>query len=175
MKEITISIFRKCFPNGKDADLLAYYPHILRTIDEFRILKVPEYFATLAHESGSFHYAEEIASGEAYEGRKDLGNTQPGDGVKYKGRGPVQITGKSNYAMCGKALHVDLLAKPEILILPEYGSLATGWFWNYRKLDFCNDFLEISIKVNGRNKKTGLPNGWNDRIRHLQRIRPLLT
>ena len=56
----------------------------------------------LAHESVSLRYFEEIASGSAYEGRRDLGNIHPGDGVRYKGRGPIQLTGRSNYRVAGE-------------------------------------------------------------------------
>lgn len=69
--------------------------------------------ATAHHESDRFKTMEEYASGAAYEGRKDLGNTMPGDGKRYKGRGLVQITGRRNYADWSKRLHVDLIGTPE--------------------------------------------------------------
>jgi predicted chitinase len=69
-------------------------------------------FATAHHESDFWRTLVEKASGRAYEGRKDLGNTQPGDGVRYKGRGFVQVTGRRNYTDWGKRLRVDLVAQP---------------------------------------------------------------
>lgn len=68
--------------------------------------------ATMKHESGDGQYTEEIASGSAYENRTDLGNTQAGDGIKFKGRGLVQITGRNNYSKFGKWLGVDFLIEP---------------------------------------------------------------
>lgn len=68
--------------------------------------------ATMKHESGDGRYTEEIASGSAYEGRSDLGNTQSGDGVRFKGRGLVQITGRNNYNKFGKWLGVDFITEP---------------------------------------------------------------
>jgi hypothetical protein len=70
--------------------------------------------ATAYHESDRFRTMEEYASGKAYEGRASLGNTQPGDGVRFKGRGLVQITGRRNYTDWGKRLGLNLVGKPEL-------------------------------------------------------------
>lgn len=70
-------------------------------------------FATAEHESHLGQWMVEFASGKAYEGRKDLGNTQPGDGVKFKGRGFCQVTGRVNYKMWSQKLGIDLVSNPE--------------------------------------------------------------
>ncbi|NER90379.1 hypothetical protein [Moorena sp. SIO3A2] len=76
--------------------------------------------ATAEHESGMGKYKEELASGTAYEGRRDLGNTLPGDGPRYKGRGPGMLTGRINYGNWGDKLGIDLLEKPELASEPKY-------------------------------------------------------
>lgn len=122
------------------------------------------FLAQVAHESGAFHYTRELASGEAYEGRKDLGNTDIGDGVRYKGRGLIQITGRANYQACGDALGVDLISEPEQLEQPLLACRSAGWFWHSRNLNQLadrGDIKAITKKING-----GF-NGLPDRIAYL--------
>ena len=102
-------------PGVDPAKAEQYLPHINKAMAEGNIntpKRQAAFLAQLAHESGSLRYMEEIASGAAYEGRSDLGNTQPGDGTRYKGRGPIQLTGRSNYREAGKALGLDLEGNP---------------------------------------------------------------
>ena len=90
----------------------------------------------LEHESSNFKYMEEIASGKAYEGRADLGNTEKGDGTRYKGRGPIQVTGKNNYKTIYENFFIpnglekyNIVEHPELGSDPKIGSLMTiGWF-----------------------------------------------
>jgi putative chitinase len=113
---------------------------------------------------------KELASGTAYEGRKDLGNTSLGDGVRYKGRGLLQITGKHNYTLCGLALDLPLLEKPELLEQPENAALSAGWFWYNKNLNsFCDDFRKVTRKING-----GL-NGLADRLKLFERAKKVIT
>lgn len=89
----------------------------------------------IMHESSNFKHMEEIASGEAYEGRRDLGNIYQGDGVKYKGRGPIQVTGRANYENVYRNFFVpnglgeyDIVNNPELASDPRIGSLLSlGW------------------------------------------------
>lgn len=78
--------------------------------------------ATATHESGAGAFMEEFASGRAYEGRRDLGNTQSGDGVRFKGRGYVQITGRRNYEDWSRRLGIDLVSNPELASRPDIAS-----------------------------------------------------
>ena len=114
--------------------------------------RLAHYLAQLMHESAGFHYDREIASGKAYEGRADLGNTQPGDGVSFKGRGPIQITGRSNYAASGLVLDLDLLEHPELLEQPYNAALSAAEWWHRHgcnALADTGDLAAVTRKVNG--------------------------
>jgi predicted chitinase len=108
-----------------------------------------DFMAQVGHESVLFRHIEEIASGAAYEGREDLGNTEPGDGVKYKGRGPLQITGKANYRACSLYLFKDerLVENPELLEDPETGLRAALWYWKTNGLHIISDKPESWTRV----------------------------
>jgi len=110
------------------------------------------FLAQVAHESGELRYTRELASGDAYEGRADLGNTEVGDGPRYKGRGLLQITGRAAYEACGTALGIQLVANPALLEVPVAASRSAAWFWQTRGLNELADgdkFFSITHKVNG--------------------------
>jgi putative chitinase len=144
----------KIVPYGKSkVDL--YLEPLNKAMAEFQInnkLRIAAFIAQIAHESGSFRYVEEIASGAAYEGRKDLGNVKPGDGVRFKGRGLIQITGRANYEKCGKELGLDLINNPELLELPVNSVRSAAWFWKTNGLNEIadtGDNRRITKKING--------------------------
>jgi len=118
---------------------------------------VAAFLAQVGHESGSFYYTKELGGPEylkKYEGRKDLGNVKPGDGVKFAGRGLVQVTGRANYAAASQALFGDdrLLSAPEILEQAEWAAKSAVWFWNSRGLTALaesDQFDKITRKING--------------------------
>ena len=131
-------------------------------------LRIAHFMAQLVHESGGFRYMEEIASGAAYEGREDLGNVKPGDGVRFKGRGPIQCTGRSNYRTFGRAIGIDIENHPEIAAVPSIGLHLALEYWQSRNLNAladADDVLGITRKING-----GL-NGIDDRKLHLARAK----
>ncbi|WP_068162009.1 glycoside hydrolase family 19 protein [Rhodococcus phenolicus] len=110
------------------------------------------FIAQLAVESDSFRTFEEYASGRAYEGRADLGNTQPGDGVRYKGRGAIQITGRHNYEKLSQETGVDFVGNPELLAAPENAFSAAAWYWTSRNLNQVAEttgIVRVSELVNG--------------------------
>lgn len=133
-------------------------------------LRFAHFMAQLMHESGSFRYMEELASGAAYEGREDLGNSQPGDGVRYKGRGPIQLTGRANYRHFGNALGFDLERHPQLAAIPSIGLLAACEFWSQKGLNAFadkDDLLTITKRINGgtngladRRAKLAQVKGW---------------
>lgn len=120
--------------------------------------------AQCAHESGVWIYKEEIASGAAYEGRKDLGNTQTGDGKRYKGRGYVQLTGRANYRKYGPVAGADFENNPTIVATKYFADTAC-MFWKSHKLDSkAVDSSETTIKVITK-KINGGYNGLADRMK----------
>jgi putative chitinase len=124
-------------------------------------VRVAAFLSQVGHESGQLRYVEELASGNAYEGRKDLGNTQPGDGRKFKGRGLLQVTGRANYALCGAALGLDLLNHPDLLKEPTNAVRSAGWFWSTHGLNLIadsGDQKRVTKRINGGY------NGLDDRL-----------
>lgn len=135
-------------------------------------LRLAHFMAQLCHESGSFRYMEEIASGAAYEGRADLGNTQTGDGRRYKGRGPIQITGRANYRRFGRLIGIDIESAPEIAANPSIGLHLALEYWRDRKLNDLadrDDVEAITRRINGGT------NGMADRKAHLVKIKGWLA
>lgn len=107
----------------------------------------------------------EQADGSAYEGRKDLGNINAGDGPKYKGRGFIQLTGRSNYASFGQKLGLDLINQPELALdINNSAKILIQYFKDRGVNQAClrGNWLLVRKLVNGVNKITGLPNGWED-------------
>lgn len=175
-KYVTKELLKKCIPFAKDID--KFFEPLNATLQKYEINtpeRVAAFLAQIAHESGSFKYVREIASGEAYEGRKDLGNTEPGDGVRFKGRGLIQITGRSNYAQLSKDLGYDFINKPQDLELPGPACFSAGWFWDKRNLNKLADegtveaFRAITKRINGGY------NGMADRLNHWSRCKKALN
>jgi predicted chitinase len=155
---LSVQQLQKMMPQANSKVLNQYAPYLNKAMQDAGIntpARQNAFLAQLGHESGQFRYMQELASGKAYEGRKDLGNTSPGDGVKYKGRGPIQITGKANYAAAGKALGIDLVNHPELAATPEVGFKTAAWFWNQKGLNAKADkgtadsFSQITKAING--------------------------
>ena len=83
---------------------------------------------------------------------KRMGNTEDGDGWKYRGRGIIQLTGKDSYIRCGDAIGIDLVGFPDILLTEKYASLSAGWFWRkhgLNQLADLSDWVAITKRING--------------------------
>jgi putative chitinase len=147
-------------------------------------LRLAHWLAQILHESGGLYYVREVwgptAAQLRYEGRLDLGNTQRGDGERYMGRGPVQVTGRGNYRSAGKRLGLDLEGHPELAEEPVNGALIAGDYWNSRGLNSRanrggESMVEtISAAINGRNRQ-GVPNHLPERLARFRQVWAVLS
>ncbi len=136
-----------------------WLPHIDAAMAAYDIntpTRQAAFLAQIGHESGHLLYVREIwgptPAQAKYEGRADLGNTQPGDGFKFRGRGLIQITGRANYLKAGEALGLALDRQPELLELAKYAALSAAWFWYQHGLNALADnaaFGAITRAING--------------------------
>lgn len=149
------AVLVKVAPHGKSwildgfADAL---PELCERFDINTTDRQAHFIAQCAHESDGFATTKEYASGAAYEGRKDLGNTHKGDGVRYKGRGLIQLTGRANYTAAGKALHAPYVEQPELVERFPAAADVSGWFWGTHKLNQHadkNDVKTVTKIING--------------------------
>jgi len=134
-------------------------------------LRIASFIANLLVESGCFKYTKELASGLAYEGRKDLGNINKGDGVKFVGRGLIQVTGRNNYQQLSKDFGVDFITHTELLQTPDYATKSACWFWNSKQLNLLADKEEFKLiceRING-----GL-NGYSNRLNYYNELMKIL-
>ena len=155
---ITAQQLLQILPNA--GQVAGFFVPVLNTaMNRYQIVgtkRVAAFIAQIGHESGQLKYVKEIwgptAAQARYEGRKDLGNTVAGDGSKYRGRGLIQITGRTNYIMCGEALALDLINQPELLEKPQHACMSAAWFWVTRGLNTLADagqFDKITQRING--------------------------
>jgi len=163
---------REMLPYALNAKIDIYLDPLNNAMGEFEIntpLRIAAFIAQLAHESGSLRYSQEIATGAAYEGRKDLGNIQRGDGVRYKGRGLFQLTGRHNFTLYGRLLGLDLVTNPTYASEPNNSARIAGLYWSRNNLNHLADrgeFRQITKRINGgyngeadRNKHYALAKG----------------
>ena len=153
---------KRIMPYASDANIDKYISHLNDTMKQFSIdtpLRQAHFLAQ---------------SGEAYEGRKDLGNTSPGDGVKYKGRGLIQLTGKANYKAFDDYTHgvYNLLEHPERVEQPDLATMVAGWFWDKNNLNRYadqDDARKVTKIINGGY------NGLDDRLNFLKQAKAALN
>lgn len=176
---LTLEQLLAIMPNLKRSKAEEYLPHLLAAMKEFAIsvnkLREAAFLAQIAHESGEFRYFREIwgptKTQRGYEGRADLGNTHPGDGERFKGRGPIQITGRANYKKYGDLLGLPLVEHPEKVESPEVAFRVAGAFWKTHDLNDLADqqsFKPITKRINGGY------NGLEDRVKYYTRAKKAL-
>jgi len=164
---LTFDMIKKTMIYAQDVNINKFLGPLNDTLTRYQIttpIRIACFLAQIAHESSCLQFVRELADGSAYDKQplaRDLGNTQPGDGPKYKGRGLIQVTGKYNYEQLSKDLGGDFLTHPELLEQPKLAALTAGWYWNKRNLNqYCDsgDFRMLTLKING-----GF-NGWDSRV-----------
>lgn len=173
---ITFDELKKICPQTRAGRIAVVVEPLNAAMHEFEIDVTPvreaAFIAQVAHESGGFNYVCELASGEAYEGRADLGNTEPGDGKRFKGRGFIQITGRANYRACGDALGGDLVSQPELLESLDLAARSAAWWWKAHGLNELadkGDFKLITKRINGGY------NGYKERVAFWERAQEALA
>jgi predicted chitinase len=115
--------------------------------------ELAQFLAQCYHESAGFGRMHEYATGKEYEGRRDLGNIYKGDGVRYKGRGFIQITGRDNYRRAGQALGLPLEDKPDLASRPDVAAKIAIWYWKNRvkpNVGNFNDTRSVTRYINPR-------------------------
>jgi predicted chitinase len=160
---LTDSDLQQIMPRLPQAKRELYLPFINKVMEIYEIdtpLRASAFLAQIAHESGELRYMEEIwgptAQQKKYEPPSDLaeslGNTEAGDGFRYRGRGPIQITGRANYKKYGDLLGVDLVENPDLVATPQYAFSTAGLFWKLNGLNELadvQDFTTITKRING--------------------------
>ena len=156
-----------------------WLPAIVDAMREFSIntpARQAMFLAQIGHESGGLHFLIEIwgptDAQKRYEGRADLGNNQPGDGFKFRGRSFIQITGRANYKAVERAFLVDVIAHPELLAQTPFAARASAWWWKNHGLNELADTGSCEActrRING-----GL-NGLDDRKALLEVARGVLA
>jgi putative chitinase len=169
------AILRKIAPQGKEWILLGFADALPRYVEQFEINtknRQAHFIAQCAHECDHFKTTEEYASGIAYEGRRDLGNVQSGDGRRFKGRGLIQLTGRANYTAAGKALDTNYVADPDLVTRFPAAADVSAWYWDTHKLNrhADNDDVKAVTKI-----INGCYNGLNSRMAYLQYAKSALA
>jgi putative chitinase len=162
-------------PRAKPARLDLCYPGLVKAMLKYEIntpLRAAHFVAQIGHETASFLYMEEIADGSGYEGRADLGNTQPGDGMRFKGRGLIQLTGRANYTAYSHDCGIDYVSDPTAVATDPFVCVdVAGWYWTRRRINQLADRDDVKAVTKAVN---GGYNGLDDRMDYLRRAKQVL-
>jgi putative chitinase len=171
MVVLTVEQFRAACPRLTEEKAVAYLPLMMAACAEFGIttpLRLASWLAQAGHESGSFRYLKEIWGPTAAQLKYEppsgvatsLGNLEPGDGYKFRGRGPIQVTGRHNYEKASKALGMNLITHPELAAEPESAFRISAWWW---KEHGCNEIADTGNVRALTRRINGGTNGLRDR------------
>lgn len=176
---ITVDMLKKLSPKAKDSivnDIVKYLNIYLLNYEINIPLRIAHFMAQAAHESDGFKTLSEYwgptEAQKRYEGRRDLGNVEKGDGYKYRGRGIFQLTGRANYRQMGKKLNVDLQKEPDLAATGEISVQTALEYWKSRNLNMYadkDDIKEVTRRINGGY------NGLEDRINYLNRAKKIFA
>jgi predicted chitinase len=147
--ELSFEEARQIFEGPTDAKLREYLPYLNASMEEGDIdtgYRMAHYLSQIGYESGGLRWMEEMADDSQYEDRLDLGNTNPGDGSRYKGRGPFQLTGRDDYRRVGQALGIDLESNPERARDPDVAFRIAGWYWIDRGINRFADLGDAGVE-----------------------------
>jgi len=178
---LTIEQLLAIAPSARALRLSMFLPHLqegmaAHAINTFE--RQAQFLATITHESGGFAHTVEIwgptPDQRGYEGRAALGNTHPGDGSLFRGRGLIQITGRANYAAASKALGEDYIAHPQYLERTRDAALSACWWWEAHGCNELADVGELSGFDRVTRRVNGGHNGWSDRVAAYERAKAAL-
>lgn len=172
MFKITPEILKKVSGGSGNKKVIdGLVEHLPEALEKYGIntkLRLAHFLAQISHESDHFRTTEEYASGRAYEGRRDLGNLRKGDGVRFKGRGVIQLTGRANYERYGEILGIDLAGHPELAATPRVSVLTALEYWKQRNINKLADRDDVRLVTRAIN---GGYNGLKDRQDSLNRAK----
>jgi predicted chitinase len=130
--------------------------------------RIRHFISQIAHESGGLRYLEEIAAGDDYEGRADLGNTQSGDGRRYKGGGCLQVTGRFNYQALSDFCGDNRVMEGHTYVAAHLPFTSAGFWWHQNKMNALCDHPNVTVEDVTR-RVNGGTNGLSDRIHYYQK------
>jgi putative chitinase len=182
LADLTESMLKQVMPGIAAANCSGYLPFLKQAMSEFEIntpARAAAFLSQLAHESGQFKFMMEIwgptPAQNRYEPPSDLarqlGNQVAGDGKRFKGRGPIQLTGRANYKTYGDLLGVDLIGNPDKAAEKDVAFRTAGLYWKKNRLSELADkqwFMTITKRING-----GF-NGLEDRVKYYERALTVL-
>ncbi len=149
------AVIKIAAPNGKHWIVIGFADALPLIVDKYNVntsTRQAHFISQCAHESDGFNTTREYANGNAYEGRRDLGNTHKGDGPRFRGRGLIQLTGRFNYQKASDAMGFDYVGEPDLVERFPAAALVSAWWWD---ANGCNQLADkddpklVTLRVNG--------------------------